>query len=74
LEKWREEIVKMIKVWEEKNDPNLFICGLKQLRMLKEELGRIVAVWKNREVKAVKTRKIDLRGISTKINADYSYR
>ena len=57
-----------------KNDPNLFICGLKQLGMPKEELGRIVAVWKNREVKAVKTRKIDLRGISTKINADYSYR
>jgi len=42
--------------------------------MLKEELGRIVAVWKNQEVKAVKTRKFDLRGISIKINADYSYR
>ena len=42
--------------------------------MLYEELGRIVAVWKNQEVKAVKTRKIDLHGISTKINSDYSYR
>ena len=26
--------------------------------MLKEELGRIVAVWKNREVKAVKPEKL----------------
>ena len=40
--------------------------------MLKEGLGVDIISVENREVKAVKTRKMDLRGISTKTNADYN--